>query len=347
MARSGKVVKKPKISTRKKNSSVKPVGVAIVSESGDVSELANQKQAQMLKEVSVRNAEEVETESDGDSDKELQIAFQEGLLKPDALNYVVEKKRPFINKTVEMNEKLKKLEKNFPWIEKIDVTVPRDEITMDSLEDEFGREVIFYKQAEKAVRIAFPQLLQIGVKVFRPSDYYAEMAKSDEHMQKVRKKMLEVEHGKKRQDALKKIREEKKFAVKVQKEVLENRQAEKKKFLEAVKKRRKGMKEQLDEMLDSARRLQTSDDDDETGLSNRKLKTERHKGRSGMKKMSRKLRDRKYGFGGQKKRSKMNTLESVNDIPAFVLQGKKRRTKGGFGSGFKRKGGFKIKGKKR
>lgn len=45
--------------------------------------------------------------------------------------------------------------------------------------------VFSYIQAEKAVQIAVPRLLSMGVKVIRPSDYYAEMAKSDGHMQKV------------------------------------------------------------------------------------------------------------------------------------------------------------------
>lgn len=35
------------------------------------------------------------------------------------------------------------------------------------------------------MQTAIPRLLKMGIKVFRPSDYYAEMAKSDEHMQKV------------------------------------------------------------------------------------------------------------------------------------------------------------------
>lgn len=42
-----------------------------------------------------------------------------------------------------------------------------------------------YKQAERAVQIAVPKLLAIGVKVIRPPDYYAQMAKDDNHMQKV------------------------------------------------------------------------------------------------------------------------------------------------------------------
>jgi hypothetical protein len=39
--------------------------------------------------------------------------------------------------------------------------------------------------AQTAVRIALPKLQALGVTTRRPDDYFAEMAKSDEHMQKV------------------------------------------------------------------------------------------------------------------------------------------------------------------
>uniref|UniRef100_A0A914VTD0 Uncharacterized protein n=1 Tax=Plectus sambesii TaxID=2011161 RepID=A0A914VTD0_9BILA len=57
----------------------------------------------------------------------------------------------------------------------------------------------------------------------------------------VRRNLLEVQQGKEKQEAVRRLREEKKFASKVQKEVLAGRQNEKKKLLEAVKKHRKGM----------------------------------------------------------------------------------------------------------
>ncbi|KHN81304.1 putative rRNA-processing protein EBP2 -like protein [Toxocara canis] len=197
-----------------------------------------------------------ESDAAQDSDRELQVALKEGLLKTDRLNYVVRKKRPIINKVAELRAKLAKFEKKLPWLETLDVTVANDSMTSEAVDDDFEREIIFYKQAQEAVQTAVPRLLKMGVKVFRPADYYAEMAKSDEHMQKIRKRMLDMQESKQRQDAIRRLREEKKFAAKVQKEVLENRQAEKKKLLEAVKKHRKGMKSQLEDMLNNAKRLQ-------------------------------------------------------------------------------------------
>lgn len=50
------------------------------------------------------------------------------------------------------------------------------------------------------------------------------------------------------------MREEKKFATKVQKQNLQNKSNEKKKLMEAVKKHKKGMKQQLEDMLNNVKR---------------------------------------------------------------------------------------------
>lgn len=52
------------------------------------------------------------------------------------------------------------------------------------------------------------------------------------------------------------LRDEKKFAMRVQKVQKERKMKEKKVFLEAVKKHRKGMKAQLETMLNNANTLQ-------------------------------------------------------------------------------------------
>jgi len=45
---------------------------------------------------------------------------------------------------------------------------------------------MFYRQAQSAVMEALPRLKSLGIPTKRPSDYFAQMAKTDEHMQKVR-----------------------------------------------------------------------------------------------------------------------------------------------------------------
>lgn len=51
--------------------------------------------------------------------------------------------------------------------------------------NEFKRETNFHRQAQAAVLEGLARLRAIGVVTKRPEDYFAEMAKSDSHMQKV------------------------------------------------------------------------------------------------------------------------------------------------------------------
>lgn len=57
--------------------------------------------------------------------------------------------------------------------------------TEDLALNDFHRETLFHRQAQAAVLIGIPKLREQGVKSKRPEDYFAEMAKSDQHMQKV------------------------------------------------------------------------------------------------------------------------------------------------------------------
>lgn len=258
---------------------------------------------------------EARSDSDGagDSDRELQIALRDGLLKTDRLNYIVPTKRPIINRTAEMREKVAEFAKKLPWIETVDVTT-KSNLTKDMIENDFDREMQFYIQAEKAVQIAVPRLLSMGVKVIRPSDYYAEMAKSDGHMQKVRKRLLKIQEGKERQEAIRRMREEKKYASKVQKDVLDKRQSEKKQLMEAVKKHKKGMKQQLEDMLSNVKRMGLDQDDEATTSSGKSTKkfggVKTGRGYDAKKQW----KSEKFGYGGKKKGSKRNDKESFESI---------------------------------
>lgn len=284
-----------------------------------------------------------EVESDGDDDeRELQAAFAAGLLK-DGLNIQVAKKRPIINKSAEMKEKLAEITKDLPWVETLEVVTPHSEMDKKVENDDFQRELNFYKQAEKAVQIAYPRLLNLGIKVLRPTDYYAEMAKSDTHMQKVRKRLLGIQEMKERQEAFRRIREEKKFAVKVQKEVLAAKNTEKKNLAEAVKKHKKGMKQQLEDMLNNVKRHGLDQDDDApTGAFGDRLGGRGGAGRGGAGRggsmrnageLKRKLKSDKFGYGGKKKGMKRNNKESFNDLFGAPRGGFGGRGRGGGGRG--------------
>ena len=57
-------------------------------------------------------------------------------------------------------------------------------VTID-VNDDLSRELAFYKQALEAAQEGRKRLLAEGVPFSRPSDYFAEMIKDDEHMDKV------------------------------------------------------------------------------------------------------------------------------------------------------------------
>ena len=89
----------------------------------------------------------------------------------------------------------------------------------------------------------------MGVPTQRPDDYFAEMAKSDKHMEKVRAKLIASKSEKDRREAARNLREQKRFSGHVQKRVLEQRLNEKRQLNLAVKKHKKGMKLPLEEIL--------------------------------------------------------------------------------------------------
>ena len=49
-----------------------------------------------------------------------------------------------------------------------------------------------HRQAQTCVLQSIPKMLKLGISTKRPEDYFAQMAKSDEHMQKVIFLKLEI-----------------------------------------------------------------------------------------------------------------------------------------------------------
>lgn len=248
-----------------------------------------------------------------DSDEELQIAFAKGKLKA-GLNVEVAPPKQTINNVTGMKQKLEELQQSLDWVERLDLTnepapppggTVQDEGEEDFSNNDFKRELRFYRQAQASVLTGIAKLHKLGIKTRRPEDYFAEMAKSDVHMKKVREKLLEKQQSIEHREKAQKLRELRKFGKKVQQDVLQKRQKEKKEMLEAVKKFRKGQKNKLDFL------------DDSEG---------KHKGKGQQKdrphqpNKKRQYKNQKYGFGGQKKRSKHNTKESSGDLSEFNVK---------------------------
>lgn len=93
----------------------------------------------------------------------------------------------------------------------------------------------------------------------RPEDYFAQMAKTDDHMQKIRQKLLSKQQVQEKIEKVKKLRELKKYGKKVQVEVHQNRLKEKKQLMDNVKKFKKGKSDNLDFLDDKPGKVKPSD----------------------------------------------------------------------------------------
>lgn len=144
-----------------------------------------------------------------------------------------------VNNTASLKNVLKLFE--LPWskgtfFEHLSVTT--DEPTMFLIKDinnDTERDLAFYKQSLSSVVKAKSEFKKLKIPFRRPSDYFAEMLKSEEHMDKIKNKLIFVASQKKAQEDAKKQRQLKKFSKQVQHETLQQRSKQKKQSLENLK----------------------------------------------------------------------------------------------------------------
>ncbi|KAL7079772.1 hypothetical protein ACQ4LE_001174 [Meloidogyne hapla] len=234
-----------------------------------------------------------EINNNSDDDDELQIAFKQGLLNKSGLFISQIKKREPIYKKEEMLRKMSTFNSKNDWINNLQIKFNSEFCYNNSIDQDLEREAAFYKQSLNSVQNAKQRLKTIGIPINRPSDYFAEMAKGDNQMDKIRRKILQTKNIKERKENAKRLRDEKKFARKVQKTREEQKLKTKKKLLDATKKHKKGNKEPLEEILKNS-------------------KFDKNGGNLKKNKMNRTIRNKKYGFGGRKKGSKRNDKKSFN-----------------------------------
>ncbi|KAI9584468.1 probable rRNA-processing protein EBP2 homolog [Glossina fuscipes] len=273
--------------------------------------------------------------SEMDSETELQEAFVRGDLKP-GLNIEFQKPKEKVNNVSRLLTKTDEIKKDLPWLERMDMTnelaplapelslalekheqkranlfkgnakIPYIRPEEDPVLNDFKREMLFHRQAQAAVLEGIKKLHELGVKTKRPDDYFAEMAKSDEHMQKIRANLMAKQEGQAKSERIRQIRLQRKMGKLLNKQVKVQREQEKREMLENIKKFRKGKFKNLD-FLEDARKPET------------KTKTKKTA-------ESRRNRNKKFGFGGKKRGSKSNTKSSSAGLEA---------TKFSKGKGFK------------
>lgn len=109
-----------------------------------------------------------------------------------------------------------------------------EQITISDVNDDLNRELAFYKQSLDAVNKARVLLKKEGVPFSRPTDYFAEMVKSDEHMEKIKQKMMDEAANKKAAAEARRQRDLKKFGKQVQIAKLQERDKSKRATLDRI-----------------------------------------------------------------------------------------------------------------
>lgn len=256
--------------------------------------------------------------SEDESETELQEAFARGELKP-GLNIEFQKGKDKINNIPKILEKADEIKTDLPWVERMDMVndlaplAPELAVALEKHEqkranlfkgnakihyvrpeedpvlNDFKREMLFHRQAQAAVIEGIRRLHEMGIKTKRPDDYFAEMAKTDEHMQKVRSNLMAKQEGQAKSERIRQIREQRKMGKMLAKQTKVQREMEKKDMLDKLKKFRKGKLKNLD-FLEDAKALEA--------------KTKKSASK-------RKDRNKKFGFGGKKSGSKRNTKSSA------------------------------------
>lgn len=259
------------------------------------------KQADTEKEE--QKEDEDEEEEDPEAEEE-DVALSDAELDSDG--DVVPHSKLTINNIGALKESLARIQ--LPWDKhaftehQSIMSAERAEEGIKDIYDDTERELAFYKQALDAAKQGKANLLKLKVPFTRPLDYFAEMVKSDEHMDKLKSKLLKEAADIKATEDAKKQRQLKKFGKKVMHETLQERAKQKKDTLEKIKSLKK--KRSSNEI--------SNDDDFQIALEEATAEDERPKRHKPNGK--RMAKDSKYGFGGMKRGLRRNDADSSADI---------------------------------
>jgi len=185
-----------------------------------------------VKKLPNGNSEEVDEDEDEEDD--IPLSDIESLASEDRGD-VIPHQRLTINNTAALQRSLKSfaLSSSLPFSTTQSVTSSAP-VEIADVEDDLGRELAFYKQSLDAVKEARIQLKKEGVAFTRPTDYFAEMVKSEEQMGKVRQKMVDEAARKKASSDARRQRDLKKFGKAVQVAKMQERDKAKRETLDKI-----------------------------------------------------------------------------------------------------------------
>ncbi|TPX06937.1 uncharacterized protein E0L32_011161 [Thyridium curvatum] len=208
------------------------------------------------------------------------------------------------------------------------------EEAIPDISDDLTRELEFLRQSLEAAKKARSLLLAEKVPFSRPNDYFAEMVKPDELMEKVKAKLIEDATAKKAAAEARKQRDLKKFGKQVQVAKLQERAKAKKETLEKIKTLKRKRQENSGDLGETEGDLFDVAVDDEIKRHNNNRSEGGRGGRggaasAGRPNAKRQKKNEKYGFGGKKRHAKSGDAISSGDMREFSV----KRMKGGASSG--------------
>ncbi|XP_023522121.1 probable rRNA-processing protein EBP2 homolog [Cucurbita pepo subsp. pepo] len=231
--------------------------------------------------------------------------------------------------------------KNVEWIHRLCLDIDQEKEV--DVNDDLARELAFYTQAFQGTRMALEKFQSLGLPFLRPSDYYAEMVKTDTHMGKVKGRLLAEQRKMEEAEERRKAREAKKLAKEIQAQKLKERAKQKKEEIESVKKWRKQRQKsgfaggdkggEMELSFEDGKAFERSGGKKRPGVSpgdcSGGMARHRDGGKGKNLKKKKDFRDSKFGFGGRKSLKKQNTAETTNDIRGFnnhsLLSNKRRK----------------------
>ena len=260
-------------------------------------------------------ASDSESESEGDEDVEL-----------------TEPSKNSINNRDGLLDKLGDIcwPENVKWIHKLSIDIDQEQEV--DVNDDLERELAFYTQALEGTREASVKLQSMGLPFLRPSDYYAEMVKTDSHMEKVKGKLLSEKRKIEEAEERRKARESKRLAKEIQAQKQKERAKQKKDEIESVKKWRKQRQQSGFAVGEKDAGMDLPFEDGKVfEKSNKKRPGVSPSDRSGGKarrggvgnpknQKKREFRNSKFGSGGRKGLKKQNTTDTIDDVRSFKGQ---------------------------
>ncbi|EHA56630.1 rRNA processing protein Ebp2 [Pyricularia oryzae 70-15] len=290
------------------------------------------------KPAAAANDDDEEDEEEDEDDEDIPMSDLEDLPEDDKSD-LVPHQRLTINNTTALLAALKRIalptDGTVPFATHMCVTpapgTAPTEASIPDVSDDLARELALYKQSLDAAKRARQLLRAEGVPFTRPGDYFAEMVKPDEHMEKVKAKLVEDATAKKAAAEARKLRDLKKFGKQVQVAKLQERAKAKKDTLEKIK----DLKRKRQEGGSSALGEREADIFD-VGVENELKKPSGGKRNSAFgdrnrdePNRKRQKKNDKYGFGGKKKYSKSGDAMSSGDLSGFSVG--RMKGKGGKG----------------